>query len=81
MSNFNGQVAIVTGAASGLGLAICRSIVDANKGSIRAEDNHPQPGTTIVIELPTAGENVDTLQPVAVLKENYPDSSTTRSDP
>jgi signal transduction histidine kinase len=54
---------------SGLGLAICRSIVDAHRGSIRAEDNNPQPGTTIVVELHPAGGSTDALQPVAALKD------------
>ena len=40
---------------SGLGLSICRSIVDAHRGSIRAENNRGSSGTTIVVELPAAG--------------------------
>ena len=64
---------------SGLGLAICRSIVDAHRGSIRAEDNHPVPGTTIVVELPTAGDGLDALQPVAALKDIPPDPQANRS--
>jgi len=54
---------------SGLGLAICRSIVDAHRGSIRAEDSHPGPGTTIVVELPTIDGSVEMLHPVAALKD------------
>ena len=64
---------------SGLGLAICRSIVDAHRGSIRAEDNHPESGTTIVVELPTAGDSADSLQPVSALKDNPPDPPTNRT--
>lgn len=63
---------------SGLGLAICRSIVDAHRGSIRAEDNHPEPGTTIVVELPAAGDGADALQPVAALKDTPPDPQANR---
>jgi len=37
---------------SGLGLAICRGIVDAHQGSIRAENNFPRAGATIVVEFP-----------------------------
>jgi PAS domain S-box-containing protein len=49
---------------SGLGLAICRSIVDAHRGSIRAENNRPHRGTTILVELPAADANADVLQSV-----------------
>jgi two-component system sporulation sensor kinase A len=49
---------------SGLGLAICRSIVDAHRGSIRAENNRPQRGTTILVELPAADANAEVLQSV-----------------
>lgn len=49
---------------SGLGLAICRSIVDAHRGSIRAENNAVPPGTTIVVELPSANSDAEALQSV-----------------
>jgi len=39
---------------SGLGLAICRAIVDAHEGTIRAVSNSTGPGTTIIVEFPTA---------------------------
>jgi two-component system, cell cycle sensor histidine kinase and response regulator CckA len=38
---------------AGLGLAIARNFVEANKGSIRVE-SEPRSGTTVVISLPTA---------------------------
>ena len=44
------------GQGTGLGLSVCRQIVEAHGGSIRAEDNAGG-GTVIVIELPrSAGE-------------------------
>ena len=39
---------------SGLGLTICRGIMDAHRGTIRAECSPDHPGTTIVLEFPAA---------------------------
>ena len=38
----------------GLGLAICKAIVDLHGGSIRAHSDGPNRGATFVVELPTA---------------------------
>ncbi len=39
---------------SGLGLAICRSITDAHRGAIRAENRKDRPGCAIVVEFPAS---------------------------
>ena len=43
-------------AGYGLGLAICKSLVDAHGGRIRAESAGPGLGTTVTFALPVAGE-------------------------
>jgi C4-dicarboxylate-specific signal transduction histidine kinase len=42
------------GAGTGLGLSIAYAIIKEHKGSIRAMNNHPDPGATFVIQLPLA---------------------------
>ena len=45
-----------TTAGHGLGLAICRGLVEAHGGRIRAESPGPGLGTTVTFTLPAAGE-------------------------
>ncbi len=40
---------------TGLGLAICRKILQAHGGEIRAENNHPDVGSTFHVYLPARG--------------------------
>lgn len=40
---------------TGLGLAICRSIADAHRAQLDAQNNSGRPGCTFVIEFPSAG--------------------------
>jgi PAS domain S-box-containing protein len=41
---------------SGLGLAVCRAITDANRGTIRIENRTDKPGATVTIEFPAASD-------------------------
>ena len=43
----------------GLGLAICKALVELHRGSIRAESAGPGQGSTFIVELP--GEEADTV--------------------
>jgi len=45
-----------SGSGVGLGLSIARELVDAHRGSIRAESDGPGRGSTFVVMLPAAGE-------------------------
>ncbi len=47
---------------SGLGLTICRGIMDAHRGTIRAEGSSDHPGTTIVLEFPAAVATPELVQ-------------------
>jgi PAS domain S-box-containing protein len=40
---------------TGLGLALCRAIVDVHRGTIRAENRDPGPGAVFTVEFPAAG--------------------------
>jgi PAS domain S-box-containing protein len=52
----------------GLGLAICKTLVELHRGSIRGESAGPGQGSTFIVELP--GETADTGQtPHSVLAE------------
>jgi signal transduction histidine kinase len=37
---------------TGLGLALCRAIVDVHRGTIRAENRAPGPGAVFTVEFP-----------------------------
>ena len=41
----------------GLGLAVCRTIAEAHRGSIHASNNSPHPGATVSVVLPNAGQS------------------------
>jgi two-component system NtrC family sensor kinase len=41
------------GKGTGLGLAVCRGLVEAARGSIRLDDSH-RPGARFVVDLPVA---------------------------
>lgn len=41
---------------SGLGLAVCRAIADANRGTIRAENRTDRSGATVTVEFPAASD-------------------------
>jgi PAS domain S-box-containing protein len=41
---------------TGLGLALCRAIVDVHRGTIRAENRVPGPGAVFTVEFPAAPE-------------------------
>jgi PAS domain S-box-containing protein len=47
------QAEKTSGAGLGLGLAICRGLVEAHGGTIRATSRAPAAGATFVVELPT----------------------------
>ncbi|MDR3405649.1 MAG: ATP-binding protein [Chthoniobacter sp.] len=46
---------------AGLGLAICRSILDLHKGNIRAENRQPGPGLRVVFTIGPSGETLDEI--------------------
>lgn len=52
---------------TGLGLAICRGIADAHRGTIRAEANQDQTGTTMVVEFPLPDTIEDPIHQSALL--------------
>ena len=52
------RVAVVTGAASGMGLAIAKGIVEAHEGSIRIESGISGKGTRVIFTLPIGDEDV-----------------------
>ncbi|WP_339948322.1 ATP-binding protein, partial [uncultured Albimonas sp.] len=49
----------------GMGLAICRNIVEAHGGVIRAELRAPRPGACFVVELPAATDTAPALRQAA----------------
>jgi PAS domain S-box-containing protein len=76
----------------GLGLAICKALVDLHHGSIRAESDGPGLGSTFIIELPSATPSVLEKQADAepvedrksgqirvLLVEDHPDTALTLS--
>ena len=52
----DGQRALVTGASAGIGLAICREIVIAHRGTITA-CNNPGGGASLIVTLPQESGN------------------------
>ena len=76
----------------GLGLAICKALVDLHHGSIRAESDGPGRGATFIVELPCATPSDLEKQPDAqsvedpklrqirvLLVEDHPDTAVTLS--
>ena len=57
------------GARSGLGLVICRGLVEAHGGRIRAESGGPGRGTTVTFTLPAAEEAPDPSVPASTSSE------------
>jgi NAD(P)-dependent dehydrogenase (short-subunit alcohol dehydrogenase family) len=55
--DFTGQVALVTGASSGMGLATARAFAESGAGVVLADINHPAL-TTVTGELTAAGHQV-----------------------
>lgn len=53
---------------SGLGLAICRSIADAHKGTLRAENRAQGIGTNVLVEFPVANAEARLKQRSAMLR-------------
>jgi len=53
---------------SGLGLAICRSIADAHRGTLRAEDRPQGVGTSVIVEFPAASAEARLKQRSAMLR-------------
>ncbi len=51
-----GRAGATAGQGLGLGLAICKGLVEAHGGRIRAESAGPGRGTTVTFTLPAAGE-------------------------
>ena len=49
--DLSGQVAVVTGGATGLGLAITRSAVVAHRGAIKVQSTVDE-GTTFIVRIP-----------------------------
>ena len=52
-SSLEGRVAVVTGGASGIGLALARGLAEAMQGTLQPEDT-PGGGLTMVVSIPTA---------------------------
>ena len=50
--SLQGRSVIITGGASGIGLAITRALVEAHGGRIRVESAGPGEGSTFTITLP-----------------------------
>ena len=67
MDGFEGKVAVITGGASGLGLAIVASIVSALHGTVVVEET-PGGGATFRVSLPLAspGEPLVATRPIDV---------------
>ncbi len=76
----------------GLGLAICKALVELHRGTIRAESTGPSHGSTFVIELPvgafaaiekssdaTPAQNGKSAQLTLLLVEDHPDTARTLS--
>jgi len=57
------------GGASGLGLVICRGLVEAHGGRIRAESEGPGRGTTVTFTLPAAEEAPAAAVPAAASRD------------
>ena len=53
-----GRVAVVTGGASGMGLSICRSIIEAHEGHLWCTPG-PGVGTVFSFTLPLSQEGAD----------------------
>ena len=57
------------GGGSGLGLVICRGLVEAHGGRIRAESGGPGRGTTITFTLPAAAEDRAASVPASAFRD------------
>ena len=66
---FRRHTGIDEGGGSGLGLVICRGLVEAHGGRIRAESAGPGRGTTITFTLPAAEENPAASAPSSASRE------------
>ena len=49
--DLGGKTALITGSGSGLGLPICKSLIEHHGGSLSLR-SEPELGTTVTIELP-----------------------------
>ena len=62
---------------TGIGLAVCKRIVERHRGRIWAQPNDGYPGTTFSFALPVSGEAVERLEDVP----RWPEEADSASSP